>query len=83
MTVFFITLGAFGIVLVAMAIGVIFSDKPLSGSCGGIGKLFGISGCFVCEKKKRGECPSENKRIEAARLAEEAAKLAGKTAVIS
>ena len=27
--------GAFGVIMLAMAVGVIFSDRPLRGSCGG------------------------------------------------
>lgn len=38
MTTFFIVLGVMLTVSAGMAIGVIFSNKPLKGSCGGVGK---------------------------------------------
>lgn len=38
MTTFFIVLGVMLLVCAGMAIGVIFADKPLKGSCGGVGK---------------------------------------------
>lgn len=38
MATFFIVLGVMLTVSAGMAIGVIFSNKPLKGSCGGVGK---------------------------------------------
>ena len=55
----FLTIGVFATVMVIMALGVIFSNKPLQGSCGGIGKMFGFDGCMFCEKKRRGECKKD------------------------
>jgi len=46
----------FASVFAAMAVGVILSNKPIKGSCGGIGALFGFTGCMFCEKKKTGLC---------------------------
>lgn len=44
MTVFFATLGIVAVLMSGMAIGVIFSNKPLKGSCGG------IQGDCACEE---------------------------------
>lgn len=37
MSIVFITIGAFGFMMLAMAIGVMVGRKPLKGSCGGVG----------------------------------------------
>jgi hypothetical protein len=40
------------LVLVGMAVGVIFSNKRLKGSCGGLGQIMGED-CMFCEKKEQ------------------------------
>lgn len=35
MEVFLLVAGAFGVIMLVMAVGVIFSNRPLRGSCGG------------------------------------------------
>lgn len=48
MAIFLLTLGFLLIVVAAMAVGVIFSNKPIKGSCGGIQNL-GLGGeCEIC-----------------------------------
>lgn len=44
--------------MAALAVGVIFSDRRLKGSCGGLGTVMGDD-CDFCEKKD--QCPSEKK----------------------
>ena len=44
MTLFLITLVAFGIFILAMAVGVIIGNRRIRGSCGGVGG----EGCDIC-----------------------------------
>lgn len=48
MTIFFITLVFFLIVVAAMAVGYIFQNKSLAGSCGGLSTM-GIEKACDCE----------------------------------
>lgn len=48
MSVFFLTMLVFALVMAAMALGVIFSDKPIKGSCGGMGALGLDTACDIC-----------------------------------
>ncbi len=61
MMMFLITLGFFLVVVVAMAVGYIFQQKSLAGSCGGLSSI-GIDKACDCKK------PCE-KRLERDRLA--------------
>ena len=45
-----LTIGLVALLMIGMAVGVIFSDRRLRGSCGGTGL-----DC-VCDEKKRREC---------------------------
>lgn len=46
---FFIVFGVFGFLVAIMAIGVIMGRRPISGSCGGIGRANGEdSECAIC-----------------------------------
>ena len=38
----------FGVVIAVMAVGVMFGRKPISGSCGGVGKALGQDN-YVCD----------------------------------
>lgn len=44
------TLGIFSAAVFLMAVGVIFSNKVIKGSCGGLGKVMGKD-CDFCDKK--------------------------------
>ncbi|GLX79622.1 hypothetical protein tinsulaeT_29620 [Thalassotalea insulae] len=58
MTIFFITFGFFLVVVVAMAVGYIFQQKTLAGSCGGLGSIGIEKACNCdnpCEKRKERE----------------------------
>ena len=48
MALFFITLLIVALVMAGMAIGVILRDKPIKGSCGGIGALGMDTACDIC-----------------------------------
>ena len=53
----FLVFGMMGLALVGLSMGVIFSNKELKGSCGGIGNIPGLeSNCHCktpCEKKQQ------------------------------
>ena len=61
MSLFLITAGAFGLIMLAMAIGVMVQKKALRGSCGGA-EVFDCDG----ESLTCGACPNRKKRQDAA-----------------
>lgn len=62
MNIFFITFAVFVLVMTAMAVGVIVSNRAIKGSCGGLNDIEGLKGaCDICEGKKA--C-SRRKKIE-------------------
>ncbi len=51
---FFITFGVFMFAMLAMAIGVIVSNRAIKGSCGGLNDIDGLEGaCDICEIKEQ------------------------------
>lgn len=61
MNIVLITIAAFTLAFVGMAIGVIIADKRIKGSCGGIGAIMGGSACDVCSMKDK--CDSSGKEL--------------------
>jgi len=58
---------AFSLVMVAMAVGVIFSDRRIKGSCGGLNTMSDSFGKPMCEcGAEPGSCGEEEKPLEAA-----------------
>ena len=55
MDIVFITIGVFLVCFAGMAVGVIFSDIKVKGSCGGMGAVFGEKACDLCNEKERCE----------------------------
>lgn len=55
---------AFGLVMVAMAVGVIFSDRRIKGSCGGLSSMSDNFGQPMCEcGAKPGSCEGEEEPL--------------------
>jgi hypothetical protein len=52
MEIFLLSLTIIGLSIFGMAAGVVFSNKVLKGSCGGLGKLLGKD-CEICENKDK------------------------------
>ena len=59
MATFLVTLTIFAMAMSAMAVGVIFSNRRLHGSCGG------SSDDCVCEIEKRRACPAKKQMLAA------------------
>lgn len=77
MDLFFIVLLMMLVLVCAMSVGVIFANKPISGSCGGMSALGMDVACDIC-KGDPAKCDTEIERVEAenesARLAYDASK---------
>ncbi|MBL4743800.1 MAG: (Na+)-NQR maturation NqrM [Cycloclasticus sp.] len=53
MNIFLVTFVVFMLVVAVMAVGVIFSNRKVKGSCGGINNVDGLEGeCTLCSNKK-------------------------------
>ena len=71
MTIFLITFGFFLTVVLVMAVGYIFQNKTLAGSCGGLATMGIEKACDCddpCEKRKARERQSEQARIDITNL---------------
>lgn len=53
MTMMLITFGAFLTLIAAMSVGVVFANKPIKGSCGGLSTLGLKDGCVICGGKDK------------------------------
>ncbi len=61
---FLLTAAFLGIVVAAMAVGVIFANKPIKGSCGGMQSLGFVEDCDICGGDKQ-ICEDVNKAPQA------------------
>ena len=44
----------FSIAMLLMAVGVMFANRPIKGSCGGLNAIDGLTGaCDICELRKK------------------------------
>ncbi|MGD9871378.1 MAG: (Na+)-NQR maturation NqrM [Thauera sp.] len=64
MNTFLVTFLIVGIVICAMAVGVMFGRKPIAGSCGGLGASGGACGCS-------NPCSKRQARLDAAQAEEQ------------
>ena len=60
----------FGLAVLGMSVGVLFSDRKLQGSCGGVAGDGTTLGDCLCERKKKDMCASDegNELIKVAEL---------------
>ncbi len=63
MNTFLITFGVFLLVVIAMSVGVIFSNRDIKGSCGGLQNLDLKGDCMVCGKKEKCKKYQERQRL--------------------
>lgn len=72
MEIFAFTFGLLLIVVLGMSLGVIFMDKRIKGSCGGLNAISDADQCLVCSKeidpnsplRERLQCPRAKKMAE-------------------
>lgn len=64
MELFLIIFGVMVLVIVAMSVGVIFSNKPIKGSCGGMSALGMDVACEICGGDKN-KCENGNGEVVA------------------
>lgn len=72
METFFLTFALLLLIVLGMAIGVIFMDRRIKGSCGGLNAIGDADQCLVCHKeidpnsplRDRLECPRARKMLE-------------------
>lgn len=62
MMTFVFTFILLAIVISVMAVGVIFQNKPIKGSCGGLAALGMSSGCEICGGDRM-KCDEENASV--------------------
>ncbi len=66
MTLFLISAVVIGLVIAAMAVGVMFGRPPIKGSCGGMGALGIDTACEICGGDPK-RCDEETRDTEAAK----------------
>ncbi len=76
MATFVLTFTLLLLIMLGMAVGVIFMDRRIKGSCGGLNAVGDADQCLVCHKeidpnsplRERLECPRARKMLERAGL---------------
>ncbi|MCA9566830.1 MAG: hypothetical protein KC656_03270 [Myxococcales bacterium] len=65
-----LTVGLFGLAMAGLSIGVILSDRELTGSCGGAARLEeeGHGSCSACGRKAADVCPTDAELVRIAQL---------------
>ena len=75
MTTVLITVAVFATAMILLSLGIILANKPLAGSCGGLGalrKVLGLGPCASCEEDPEAKADSCSRaRKEAERRREE------------
>lgn len=66
MTTVLFALGIFVLAFLGMAVGVIFSNRCIKGSCGGLSNLEGVDGCSQCGGCSVSEQKQKNDQVAAA-----------------
>ncbi|TVP50814.1 MAG: (Na+)-NQR maturation NqrM [Halomonas sp.] len=61
MAIWLLVLGFMGLIMTAMAVGVIMGRKPIAGSCGGLNQIGMKDGCDICGGKDD-VCEEENRK---------------------
>lgn len=64
MTTFIFAFALLATIIAAMSVGVIFQNKPIKGSCGGMAALGMVSDCEICGGD-RTKCDEENDQSSA------------------
>jgi len=75
MATFFLTFTFLILIVLGMSLGVIFMNKRIKGSCGGLNAIGDGNECLVCHKeidpdsplRERLECPRARKMLERAK----------------
>ena len=67
MSVFLISAVVFGLVMAAMAVGVMFGRPPIKGSCGGMGALGIDTRCDICGGNPQ-KCEEETRGSDSSRV---------------
>ncbi len=57
MATFFFAFVLLGLVVTGMSLGVIFMDKRIKGSCGGLNAVAGADKCLVCKREVDPDSP--------------------------
>lgn len=78
MATFLLTFTLLCLIMLGMALGVIFMNKRIKGSCGGLNSIGDADQCLVCKKeidpdsplRERLQCPRARRMLEQAQAAE-------------